>query len=143
MATLVERYADRVLGVLSCYDRAIVRGYIRGFEFAKAMDRCPLTLRPYQLETSIPGVLVVGDARAGNVKRVAAAVARGRSAFSSSTASSRSCEAAVDCVNFNPAMNYQTFAAGPFLADAANAMIQSGVAFGAMDGEVMIDSPGR
>ena len=38
MATLVERYADRVLGVLSCYDRVIVRGYIRGFEYAKAME---------------------------------------------------------------------------------------------------------
>jgi hypothetical protein len=38
MATLVERYADRVLGVLSCYDCVIVRGYIRGFEYAKAME---------------------------------------------------------------------------------------------------------
>jgi hypothetical protein len=38
MATLVERYADRILGVLSCYDRVIVRGGVRGFDYAKAME---------------------------------------------------------------------------------------------------------
>jgi hypothetical protein len=38
MSTLVERYADRVLGVLSCYDRVIVRGGIRGFDYAQAME---------------------------------------------------------------------------------------------------------
>jgi hypothetical protein len=39
MATsLVERYADRILGVISCYDRVIVRGRIRGFGYAKAME---------------------------------------------------------------------------------------------------------
>jgi thioredoxin reductase (NADPH) len=36
--------------------------------------RWPLTRRPYLLETSLPGVLAAGDARAGNVKRVASAV---------------------------------------------------------------------
>lgn len=38
MVPLVERYADRILGVLSCYDRVIVRGAIRGFDYAKAME---------------------------------------------------------------------------------------------------------
>jgi hypothetical protein len=38
MATLVDRHADRVLGVLSCYDRVIVRGGIRGFDYSKAME---------------------------------------------------------------------------------------------------------
>jgi hypothetical protein len=38
VATLVERYADRILGVLSCYDRVIVRGGIRGFDYAQAME---------------------------------------------------------------------------------------------------------
>ena len=38
MATLVERYADRILGVISCYDRVIVRGRIAGFEYAKGME---------------------------------------------------------------------------------------------------------
>jgi hypothetical protein len=38
MASLVERYADRILGVLSCYDRVIVRGGIRGFDYAQAME---------------------------------------------------------------------------------------------------------
>jgi thioredoxin reductase (NADPH) len=37
----------------------------------------PLERRPYMLETSLPGVFAVGDARAGNVKRVAAAVGEG------------------------------------------------------------------
>jgi len=37
----------------------------------------PLARRPYMLETSLPGVFAVGDARAGNVKRVAAAVGEG------------------------------------------------------------------
>jgi hypothetical protein len=38
MPTLVERYADRIHGVLSCYDRVIVRGGIRGFDYAQAME---------------------------------------------------------------------------------------------------------
>jgi len=37
----------------------------------------PLTRPPQMLETSLPGVFAVGDARAGNVKRVAAAVGEG------------------------------------------------------------------
>ena len=37
----------------------------------------PLPRAPYMLETSLPGVFVVGDARSGNVKRVASAVGEG------------------------------------------------------------------
>ncbi|HWR15195.1 MAG TPA: FAD-dependent oxidoreductase [Terriglobales bacterium] len=37
----------------------------------------PLTRQPYLLETSLPGVLAVGDVRSGNVKRVASAVGEG------------------------------------------------------------------
>jgi thioredoxin reductase (NADPH) len=37
----------------------------------------PLSRPPYMLETSLPGVFVVGDARSGNVKRVASAVGEG------------------------------------------------------------------
>lgn len=37
----------------------------------------PLKRRPKPLETSIPGVFAIGDARAGSVKRVAAAVGEG------------------------------------------------------------------
>jgi len=37
----------------------------------------PLERQPYLLETSTPGVFVVGDARAGSVKRCAAAVGEG------------------------------------------------------------------
>ncbi len=37
----------------------------------------PLLRHPYLLETSLPGVLAVGDVRSGNVKRVASAVGEG------------------------------------------------------------------
>ncbi len=36
-----------------------------------------LARAPLLLETSLPGVLAVGDVRAGNVKRVASAVGEG------------------------------------------------------------------
>jgi thioredoxin reductase (NADPH) len=39
--------------------------------------RWPLERAPYLLETSLPGVFVVGDARCGSVKRVASAVGEG------------------------------------------------------------------
>jgi len=42
----------------------------------------PLDRRPQMLETSLPGVFAVGDVRAGNVKRVAAAVGEGAIAIS-------------------------------------------------------------
>jgi thioredoxin reductase (NADPH) len=37
----------------------------------------PLTRAPFLLETTLPGVFAVGDVRAGNLKRVAAAVGEG------------------------------------------------------------------
>jgi thioredoxin reductase (NADPH) len=37
----------------------------------------PVTRQPFLLETSLPGVLAVGDVRSGNVKRVASAVGEG------------------------------------------------------------------
>src|SRR5262249_12866467 len=37
MADLVQRYADQILGVLSCYDRVIVRGRIAEIDYAKGM----------------------------------------------------------------------------------------------------------
>ena len=47
-----------------------------------AAARWPLERAPYLLETSLPGVFAVGDARAGNVKRVASAVGEGSIAVS-------------------------------------------------------------
>jgi thioredoxin reductase (NADPH) len=44
--------------------------------------RWPLARSPYFLETSIPLVFAVGDARAGNLRRVAAAVGEGANAVS-------------------------------------------------------------
>ena len=42
----------------------------------------PLSRKPFMLETSIPGVFAVGDARAGSVKRVASGVGEGSLAIS-------------------------------------------------------------
>ena len=42
----------------------------------------PLARRPYLLETSLPGVFAVGDARGGSIKRVASAVGEGSIAIS-------------------------------------------------------------
>ena len=42
--------------------------------------RWPLARPPYLLETSLPGIFAVGDARAGNAKRVASAVGEGSNA---------------------------------------------------------------
>ena len=42
----------------------------------------PLMRQPYLLETSLPGVLAVGDVRSGSVKRVASAVGEGSIAIS-------------------------------------------------------------
>jgi thioredoxin reductase (NADPH) len=39
--------------------------------------RWPLSRRPYLMETTVPGVFCVGDARSGSVKRVASAVGEG------------------------------------------------------------------
>jgi thioredoxin reductase (NADPH) len=44
--------------------------------------RWPLTRSPYLLETSLPGVFAVGDARGGSIKRVASAVGEGSIAIS-------------------------------------------------------------
>ena len=38
MTDLAQRYADRIVGVLSCYDRVIIRGQIPGFAYAKGME---------------------------------------------------------------------------------------------------------
>jgi len=44
---------------------------------AQGSRKWPLTRPPQMLETSLPGVFAVGDARSGNVKRVASAVGEG------------------------------------------------------------------
>lgn len=47
-----------------------------------AAAQWPLERSPYLLETSLPGVLAVGDVRCGNIKRVASAVGEGSIAIS-------------------------------------------------------------
>ena len=56
------------------------KGFIltgRDLETATPPVPWPLLRAPHMLETSLPGVFVVGDARSGNVKRVASAVGEG------------------------------------------------------------------
>ncbi|MDE3171394.1 MAG: FAD-dependent oxidoreductase [Acidobacteriota bacterium] len=56
------------------------KGFIltgRDIDAASEKPMWPLARSPYMLETSLPGVFAVGDARAGNVKRVASAVGEG------------------------------------------------------------------
>jgi thioredoxin reductase (NADPH) len=56
------------------------KGFIltgRELDSAVHKFKWPLTRVPLMLETSLPGVFAVGDVRAGNVKRVAAAVGEG------------------------------------------------------------------
>jgi thioredoxin reductase (NADPH) len=56
------------------------KGFIltgRDVEAGAAPASWPLRRPPYMLETSVPGVFAVGDARSGNVKRVASAVGEG------------------------------------------------------------------
>jgi hypothetical protein len=37
MADLVQRYAELILGVLSCYDRVIIRGRLPEIGYARGM----------------------------------------------------------------------------------------------------------
>ena len=37
MALLTERYADKILGQLACYDRIVIQGTLPGFCFADGM----------------------------------------------------------------------------------------------------------
>src|SRR5271170_1542544 len=56
------------------------KGFIltgREVEAGAAPVPWPLRRPPYMLESSVPGVFAVGDARSGNVKRVASAVGEG------------------------------------------------------------------
>jgi thioredoxin reductase (NADPH) len=70
---------DWLRGCLALDDKGfILTG--RDLETAVIPDdhpRWPLSRAPLMLETSLPGVFAVGDARAGNVKRVASAVGEG------------------------------------------------------------------
>jgi thioredoxin reductase (NADPH) len=47
-----------------------------------SVSRWPLARQPHLLETSLPGVFAVGDAREGSIKRVASAVGEGSTAIS-------------------------------------------------------------
>jgi thioredoxin reductase (NADPH) len=68
---------DWVKGCLVRDDKGFIKAGadLRADELREA--RWPLARAPYLAETSLPGVFVVGDARAGSVKRVASAVGEG------------------------------------------------------------------
>jgi len=66
-----------VKGCVTLDDKQFIKtgADLRPDELAEARWRLPRA--PYLLETSIPGVFAVGDARSGSVKRVASAVGEG------------------------------------------------------------------
>jgi thioredoxin reductase (NADPH) len=57
--------------------RRDAQGFVLTGTDVGADDGWPLERRPFPLETSLPGVLAVGDVRHGSVKRVASAVGEG------------------------------------------------------------------
>ena len=67
---------DWLSGCLSLDSKGFVLSG-RDVETVTPPIKWPLARAPYMLETSLPGVFVVGDARSGNVKRVASAVGEG------------------------------------------------------------------
>ncbi len=52
-------------------------GYVLTGPDARKSGRWPIQRDPYLLESTVPGILAVGDVRAGSVKRVAAGVGEG------------------------------------------------------------------
>ena len=64
-------------GCVACDTRGFIKTGSDLSEEDLAHAHWPLTREPHLLETSLPGVFAVGDVRAGNVKRVAAAVGEG------------------------------------------------------------------
>jgi thioredoxin reductase (NADPH) len=62
---------------LSGYISLDDKGFISTGRDLEATGAWPLSRPPYMLETSKPSVFAVGDARSGNVKRVASAVGEG------------------------------------------------------------------
>ena len=68
---------DWVKGCVVLDDKGFIKAGadLRPDELSEA--RWPLARAPYLAETSLPGVFVVGDVRAGSVKRVASAVGEG------------------------------------------------------------------
>ncbi|MDT8306833.1 MAG: FAD-dependent oxidoreductase [Anaerolineae bacterium] len=72
-----EPHTDWLPGAIEVDDSGFIK---TGPELAEAPN-WPLSRLPYYLETSQPGVFAAGDARAGSVKRVAAAVGEGSMAI--------------------------------------------------------------
>jgi thioredoxin reductase (NADPH) len=67
---------DWLTGCVSLDSKGFV---LTGRDLERSVPPIPWTLSrsPWMLETSLPGIFVVGDARSGNVKRVASAVGEG------------------------------------------------------------------
>ncbi len=79
MMTGASPKTDWLRGCLALDDKGfILTGRdLDGYTSTDETPSWPLTRPPQMLETSLPGVFAVGDARAGNVKRVASAVGEG------------------------------------------------------------------
>lgn len=68
---------DWLHGVVQLDKRGFILAGSQLIEDTQAPNRWPLERPPYLMESSIPGVFVVGDVRSSSVKRVASAVGEG------------------------------------------------------------------
>jgi thioredoxin reductase (NADPH) len=69
-------------GCVALDDKGFIKTGLDLFSDNLSAAGWPLTLQPYLLETSLPGVFAVGDVRGGSMKRVASAVGEGSTAIS-------------------------------------------------------------
>jgi len=77
MMTGAEPYTDWLKGCVRLDDHGFIKTGVDLNADDLTDSHWPLSRAPYLLETTIPGVFAVGDARSGNVKRVASAVGEG------------------------------------------------------------------
>jgi thioredoxin reductase (NADPH) len=68
---------DWLKGVVEMDERGFVLSGPQLMENSKLPASWPMDRQPFLLETSVPGIFVVGDVRSGSVKRVASAVGEG------------------------------------------------------------------
>jgi thioredoxin reductase (NADPH) len=70
-------FTDWLKGVVEMDKRGFVLSGPQLMEDGKMPASWPMDRPPFLLETSVPGIFVVGDVRSGSVKRVASAVGEG------------------------------------------------------------------
>lgn len=59
MASLIERHHDQILGVLSCFDRVVIRGTLPSVCHAQAMATT-LDSRGIRFDSVVAGLVILG-----------------------------------------------------------------------------------